>query len=90
MIRTKEPPSDILFTDEHVMKMLKDKAIFSESWAHRMRAIVELSKFGLPAIPVIREIRESVTVTDDEESTRFERTCARILYEIGMRNNGKP
>lgn len=87
MITTRKPPTHILFSDEHLMKMLKDKAIFSESWAHRMRALVELSKFGSPAIPVIREIRDSVTSTDEENSVRFEKTCARLLYEIGTKDN---
>jgi hypothetical protein len=69
------------------MKVLRDKAIFSESWAHRFRAIAELSKFGTPAIPLIREVRDSISSTDDEDSIRFEKTCTRLLYEIGTRCN---
>lgn len=48
-----------LFVDEHQMKLLRDRALFSDSDYVRFKAVRELSEYGMEAIPLISEIAET-------------------------------
>jgi hypothetical protein len=45
--------------DEQEMKLLRDKALFSDSEYARFKAVKEMSKYGINAIPLIMEIAEN-------------------------------
>jgi hypothetical protein len=69
-----------LLTDEQLMKILRDQAIFSDGPSARVRSINELAtRYGKGAIPVINEIINSVPHSEDE----FRAYCRTIIKKIG-------
>lgn len=68
-----------LLTDEQLMKILRDQAIFSDGPSARVRSINELAtRYGKGAIPVINEIINSVPHSEDE----FKAYCRTIIKKI--------
>jgi hypothetical protein len=61
------------------MKILRDRALFTESSSLRYRSIVELQKFGSSAIPIIEDIIDSI-VGNSRES--FQVFCKNIIKDI--------
>jgi hypothetical protein len=61
-----EQPRDLFFTNDQLIKILRDRAIFAESSYLRLRSVVELSTFGQQAIPIIRDVIDNSIGNDDE------------------------
>ena len=72
-------PKDLFFTNDQLMKILRDRAIFTESPSLRFRSVIELGKFGSQAIPIIRDVIESVIGSD---KVSFKIFCHNIIADI--------
>ena len=69
-------PNSGFSTDEQQMKLLKDKALFSDSYHTRIQSLRSLAAFGHDATPFVSEVLESTT---DEG---FRRYCSELLERI--------
>lgn len=70
------------FTTEQQILLLKDQALFSDSPVARIRALKDLTKHGINAIPVMEETLDSLPATDVE----FRKFCTNAICEIKMMN----
>lgn len=67
------------FTQDQVMKILRDEAIFSATDHSRTRAVNQLvQRYGVEALPVINDILNSLVVSDRE----FKRFCLAVIERI--------
>jgi hypothetical protein len=72
----------VYFTEEQQIRILRDEAMFSDSTALRKRAIVELSGFGVAAIPAIQEVIDSMTAKKDDDCIFLENFCRTVITDI--------
>jgi len=66
-------------TEEQLMNILRDEAIFSDGPSARARAINKLAQdYEIKAIPIINEIIDSLPYSEDE----FKRFCHSVIEKI--------
>ncbi len=69
----------MFLTEEQIMKILKDEAIFSQSLNARTRSVRELATaYGSRAIPIILEVIDTVPYND----VGLKAVCLRAIAKI--------
>lgn len=75
----------VLYTRDQNLRFLVDDALFSDSSAARIRAINQIAKdYGIMAIPVIQDIINTLSPTDEV----FSAFCINILHKIKDEERG--
>lgn len=70
-------PKQELFATPQQMKLLRDKALFSDSDYIKFKAIRELSEYGRDAIPIIVEIA-------DTSNASLKKLCQETIARIEL------
>lgn len=69
----------MFLTEDQIMRILKDEAIFSQSLNARTRSVRELaSEYGSRAIPIILEVIDTLPNNDDG----FKGVCLQAIAKI--------
>ena len=73
----------MFLTEDQIMKILKDEAMFSDSISTRTRAVRQLANnYGFRAVPFITEVIETIPHNDNGFRAFCVQSIAKIKHEL--------